>query len=131
MKKRRHREFGVGTRVIVNEMARGGYVGRLGTVLEIVLASRYGIRFDDQHEPTGESWHNNHHHYMASARQGFFWWEIDITYYLLKMLSWCRVVWDLREPPKHIELIQPHKEGTSISYSANPKNLNCLTKFLI
>jgi type 1 fimbriae regulatory protein FimB len=29
------------------------------------------------------------------------------------------------------ELIQPHKEGTSISYSANPQNLNRLTKFLI
>ena len=52
MRKRRHREFGVGTRVIVNERAPGVYVGRLGTILEIVLASRYGIRFDDQHEPT-------------------------------------------------------------------------------
>jgi len=52
MKKGRNREFGVGARVIVNEMAPGGYVGRLGTVLEIALASRYGIRFDNQHEPT-------------------------------------------------------------------------------
>lgn len=53
----------------------------------------------------GEGWHNNHHHYMASARQGFFWWEIDMTYYILKMLSWFRIVWDLREPPPH--LLQP------------------------
>ena len=50
----------------------------------------------------GEGWHNNHHHYMASARQGFFWWEVDFTYYLLKMLSWCGIVWDLRQPPRHI-----------------------------
>jgi stearoyl-CoA desaturase (delta-9 desaturase) len=50
----------------------------------------------------GEGWHNNHHHYMASVRQGFFWWEIDVTYYVLKMLSWCRIVWDLRIPPPHI-----------------------------
>jgi len=35
----------------------------------------------------GEGWHNNHHHYMASARQGFFWWEIDITYYTLKLFA--------------------------------------------
>jgi hypothetical protein len=48
MKKKRNREFGVGARVIVNGMAPGGYVGRLGTVLEIVLTSRYGIRFDNQ-----------------------------------------------------------------------------------
>jgi stearoyl-CoA desaturase (delta-9 desaturase) len=50
----------------------------------------------------GEGWHNNHHHYMASARQGFFWWEIDLTYYVLKVLSWFRIVWDLREPPAHL-----------------------------
>jgi len=35
---------------------------------------------------------------MASARQGFFWWEVDLTYYLLKALSWLRIVWDLRQP---------------------------------
>ena len=50
----------------------------------------------------GEGWHNNHHHFMASARQGFFWWEIDITYYLLKMLSWGGLVWDLRQVPTHM-----------------------------
>jgi stearoyl-CoA desaturase (delta-9 desaturase) len=50
----------------------------------------------------GEGWHNNHHHYMASVRQGFFWWEIDVTYYVLRVLSWCRIVWDLRIPPPHI-----------------------------
>jgi stearoyl-CoA desaturase (Delta-9 desaturase) len=50
----------------------------------------------------GEGWHNNHHHYMASARQGFYWWEIDITYYTLKVLSWFRLVKDLRKVPEHI-----------------------------
>jgi stearoyl-CoA desaturase (delta-9 desaturase) len=57
----------------------------------------------------GEGWHNNHHHYMASARQGFFWWEIDITYYILKVLSWFGIVWDLREPPAH--LLQTAESG--------------------
>jgi stearoyl-CoA desaturase (delta-9 desaturase) len=47
----------------------------------------------------GEGWHNNHHHYMASVRQGFFWWEVDVSYYTLKVLSWFHVVWDLRQPP--------------------------------
>jgi stearoyl-CoA desaturase (Delta-9 desaturase) len=50
----------------------------------------------------GEGWHNNHHHYMLSTRQGFFWWEIDISYYCLKVLSWFGLVWDIREPPKEI-----------------------------
>ncbi len=50
----------------------------------------------------GEGWHNNHHHHMNSANQGFFWWEIDMSYMMLKFLSFFGVVWDLRKPPKHI-----------------------------
>jgi stearoyl-CoA desaturase (delta-9 desaturase) len=50
----------------------------------------------------GEGWHNNHHHYAISARQGFFWWEIDITYYLLKLMSWLGIVWGLRPVPEHV-----------------------------
>ena len=48
----------------------------------------------------GEGWHNNHHRFMNSARQGFFWWEIDVTYYLLKALSWTGLIWDLRPVPE-------------------------------
>ncbi|MEQ1822402.1 MAG: acyl-CoA desaturase [Fimbriimonadaceae bacterium] len=46
----------------------------------------------------GEGWHNNHHYYMVSTRQGFFWWEIDVTYWILKGLSKLRIVSDLHEP---------------------------------
>lgn len=52
----------------------------------------------------GEGWHNNHHHFKAAARQGFFWWEVDGTYYVLKVLSWFRLVWDLKQVPPHILL---------------------------
>ncbi|MDX1708615.1 MAG: acyl-CoA desaturase, partial [Desulfobacterales bacterium] len=48
----------------------------------------------------GEGWHNNHHHYAISARQGFYWWEIDITYYLLKLLGWLGIVRELRGLPE-------------------------------
>ena len=51
---------------------------------------------------TGEGWHNNHHHYMSSARQGFRWWEIDVTYYVIKLLALVGLVWDVREPPRHV-----------------------------
>jgi stearoyl-CoA desaturase (delta-9 desaturase) len=44
----------------------------------------------------GEGWHNNHHFSMASARQGYRWWEVDITYAVLKVLSWMGVARDLR-----------------------------------
>jgi stearoyl-CoA desaturase (delta-9 desaturase) len=50
----------------------------------------------------GEGWHNNHHHYMASVKQGFYWWEVDLSYYVLKVMSWLRLVWDLRLPPSQL-----------------------------
>ena len=50
----------------------------------------------------GEGWHNNHHYYMHSARQGFYWWELDITYYGLKIMSFIGIIHDLRPVPKHI-----------------------------
>jgi len=50
----------------------------------------------------GEGWHNNHHYYPSSARQGFKWWEIDITYYLLKGLECCGIIWDVRPVPARV-----------------------------
>ena len=50
----------------------------------------------------GEGWHNNHHAYQSSARQGFRWWEIDATFYVLKALSFVRVVRDLKTPPAEV-----------------------------
>ena len=50
----------------------------------------------------GEGWHNNHHHFPSATPQGFRWWQIDVTYYVLKVLSIFRIVWDLRLPPAHV-----------------------------
>jgi stearoyl-CoA desaturase (Delta-9 desaturase) len=50
----------------------------------------------------GEGWHNNHHYYSASARNGFYWWEIDVTYYVLRILSVFGIVWNLRPVPKRV-----------------------------
>jgi stearoyl-CoA desaturase (delta-9 desaturase) len=47
----------------------------------------------------GEGWHNNHHAYQSATRQGFRWWQYDATFYILKILSWFGVVWDLQSPP--------------------------------
>jgi stearoyl-CoA desaturase (delta-9 desaturase) len=46
----------------------------------------------------GEGWHNNHHFYQNTAKQGWFWWEVDATFYVLKVLSWFGIVSDLRSP---------------------------------
>ena len=50
----------------------------------------------------GEGWHNNHHAYQSSVRQGFRWWEVDPTFYVLKALSWARLVWNLKTPPREV-----------------------------
>jgi stearoyl-CoA desaturase (delta-9 desaturase) len=50
----------------------------------------------------GEGWHNNHHYYQRSTNQGFYWWEIDLTYYILRAMQWLRLVSDIRVPPRHV-----------------------------
>ncbi len=50
----------------------------------------------------GEGWHNNHHFYQSSARQGFYWWEVDVSYYMLKLWQAFGLVWDVRTPPRSI-----------------------------
>ncbi|MBA3459468.1 MAG: acyl-CoA desaturase [Deltaproteobacteria bacterium] len=69
---------------------------------------RYATTDDSRNNPVlavltfGEGWHNNHHHYQRSARQGFYWWEIDITFYVLKILEKLRIVSDVQGVPDHV-----------------------------
>ncbi len=48
----------------------------------------------------GEGWHNNHHFFPASARQGFYWWELDISYYLICLMGRLRLVRDIKTVPE-------------------------------
>ncbi|SKC75043.1 acyl-CoA desaturase [Ohtaekwangia koreensis] len=73
----------------------------------------------------GEGWHNNHHYYEVSARQGFFWWEVDITYYILRSFQAVGLISELREVPKHIKhsknkqhALELRKEFESLKKSA-------------
>ena len=55
----------------------------------------------------GEGWHNNHHHFPGSARQGFRWHEVDLTYYVLRLLAWFGLVSNLREVPAAVLRARP------------------------
>lgn len=68
----------------------------------------------------GEGWHNNHHYYQSTANQGFFWWEVDISYYVLKLLSWVGLVSDLRTPPAHVLTRNLIKDAGTDASVANP-----------
>jgi stearoyl-CoA desaturase (delta-9 desaturase) len=39
---------------------------------------------------------------MSSARQGFYWWEIDLTYYVLCAMEKVGLVWNLKQPPARV-----------------------------
>lgn len=45
--------------------------------------------------------HNNHHRFMFACRQGILWWEVDFTYYALRLLNSFGVARELRgvRPP--------------------------------
>lgn len=47
----------------------------------------------------GEGWHNTHHAFPASARHGLAWWEIDISYWLIRSMSWFGLAQEIKIPP--------------------------------
>ncbi|MEQ8349854.1 MAG: fatty acid desaturase [Leptospiraceae bacterium] len=59
----------------------------------------------------GEGWHNNHHHCMYSCRQGIRWYEVDVTYYILKSLSLIGIVKGIR----------PFRYGKEWTTSSSPR----------
>jgi len=74
----------------------------------------------------GEGWHNNHHYYPGSMFQGFYWWQIDTAGYVVKMLSWVGLVWDVRKPPERVLAMGRGKgpmvsaEAVTASFAAEP-----------
>ena len=70
----------------------------------------------------GEGWHNNHHRYQSATRNGFYWWEIDITYYGLKLLSYTGFIWGLKPVPQSIYDEAAHRahQDTVRRFSASP-----------
>ena len=63
----------------------------------------------------GEGWHNNHHRYPGSESQGMYWWEIDISHYILLGLQKLGLVWKIRSYPERI-----YKEAVE---NTNPQRL--------
>lgn len=93
---------------VVSTVALAHSVFFINSLAHVWGSRRYATADQSRNNPLlavltlGEGWHNNHHHYMSAARQGFFWWEIDVSYYTIKVLSWLRLVWDVRAPPSSV-----------------------------
>lgn len=43
----------------------------------------------------GEGWHNNHHAHPHTARAGHKWWELDPTWWAIRLLKACRLAYDV------------------------------------
>jgi stearoyl-CoA desaturase (Delta-9 desaturase) len=50
----------------------------------------------------GEGWHNNHHRYQRAARNGFYWWEFDVTWYVIRAMQALGLAWDVQAVPTRI-----------------------------
>ncbi len=46
----------------------------------------------------GEGWHNNHHAFPSSATQGLRWWEIDVSYWVIRCLGFMGLAWNIKRP---------------------------------
>lgn len=101
-------------------LARVGVGFALAFILALHLTSavnyachRWGSRRFDTNEGSrnnlvvalltwGEGWHNNHHRYPKAARAGFRWWEVDANYYMIQLLAFVGVVWDVHDAPAEL-----------------------------
>lgn len=48
----------------------------------------------------GEGWHNTHHAFPTSARHGLKWWQVDVSYWIIRLLALLGLAWNLRLPTK-------------------------------
>lgn len=59
----------------------------------------------------GEGWHNNHHRFPGSARQGLAWYELDLTWWVLRGLAATGLIRDLKPLPAGARAHRPPAPG--------------------
>jgi len=59
----------------------------------------------------GEGWHNNHHAHPTSARHGLEWYQLDVSWLIIRALSAVGLVWDIKLPAaKQLEFMEMTQE---------------------
>ncbi|KVI06036.1 hypothetical protein Ccrd_015623 [Cynara cardunculus var. scolymus] len=61
----------------------------------------------------GEGWHNNHHAFEYSARHGLEWWQVDISWYIIRFLESVGLATNVKLPT------EAHKLKRSLNNSAD------------
>jgi stearoyl-CoA desaturase (delta-9 desaturase) len=80
---------------------------------------RFATRDDSTNNPLiamvtfGEGWHNNHHAHPISARHGLAWYEVDLNWYGIWILSKLGLAWDIKiaklPPRESVQTAKPAK----------------------
>jgi len=98
----------------------------INSLAHVFGSRRYATTDDSRNNPLlavltfGEGWHNNHHHYQRSARQGFYWWELDVSFYVLKLLEKVRIVREVQGVPRHVRDATVAPQRLAIAPSGSP-----------
>jgi stearoyl-CoA desaturase (delta-9 desaturase) len=80
----------------------------INTINHLYGPRRFRTSDDSRHDPwtalltLGEGWHNNHHRYPRAARNGFYWWELDLTFAILRVLQALGSASRMVEVPDHV-----------------------------
>lgn len=75
----------------------------------VTVCHRFGTRPFESHDDStnnwfvaliflGDGWHNNHHAFPSSAKVGLRWWELDITWIVIRALQAIGLIWDVKVP---------------------------------
>jgi stearoyl-CoA desaturase (Delta-9 desaturase) len=51
----------------------------------------------------GEGWHNSHHAFPSSARHGLQWWQVDVSYWIIRALALVGLTWNVKVPTKQAQ----------------------------
>jgi len=51
----------------------------------------------------GEGWHNTHHAFPTSARHGLRWWQIDVSYWVIRAMRLLGLAWNVKLPSKEAQ----------------------------
>lgn len=80
----------------------------INTVNHMFGSRRFETQDESRNNPitaflaVGEGWHNNHHRYQRAARNGFYWWEFDVTWYVIRAMAAIGLAWDVQRVPQRI-----------------------------
>src|SRR5712691_10483887 len=80
----------------------------INTVNHLWGSRRFDTHDESRNNPltaffaAGEGWHNNHHRYQRAARNGFYWWEVDITWYVIRAMAAVGLAWNIQAVPARI-----------------------------